>query len=55
MLCLEDGNVTVNLSPMPLCYAFCDPNDVTAFLFLQFHISIEASEVELLHEGILHQ
>lgn len=51
----EDRNVAVNLCSVPLSYTLCNPDDVSVFLFLQFHIRIENTKVELLHKSILHQ
>lgn len=37
---------------MLLCDAFGDPDDVAAFLLLQFQVRVEDTEVELLHESV---
>ena len=48
---LENGDVIVNLSTVPLSDTLRYPDDVPAFLLLQFHVSIEHTEVELVKEG----
>merc|ERR1719234_811558 len=52
---LKDRDVVVNLSPVALCNAFTDPNDVATFLLLQLEEGVEDPKVELLHERILVQ
>lgn len=52
---LEDGNVVVDLGPVPLGNALCNPHNVAALLLLQLHEGIEDSEVELVEEGQLVQ
>lgn len=37
---------------MLLCNAFCNPNDVTTFLFLELQVGVEDTEVKLLHERV---
>ena len=48
---LEDGNVVLNLGPVPLRNALCDPHNVASLLLLETHVRIEDAKVELLHEG----
>lgn len=52
---LEDGNVVVDLGPVPLGDALCDPHNVAALLLLQLHKGVEDSKVELVEEGQLVQ
>lgn len=49
---LQDWDIIVDLGAMFLSDAFSDPNNVSAFLFLQLQIGIENSEMELLHECV---
>lgn len=52
---LEDGNVVVDLGPVPLGDALCNPHNVAALLLLQLHEGIEDSKVELVEESQLVQ
>lgn len=52
---LEDGNVVVDLGPVPLGDALCNPHNVAALLLLQLHKGVEDSKVELVEEGQLVQ
>lgn len=49
---LQDWNVIVDFGAMLLGDAFSNPDNVSAFLFLQFQVRVEDTEVELLHECI---
>ena len=49
---LKDWNVVVDLGPMSLSDALCNPDDVPAFLLLQLQERVEDAEVELLHERV---
>ena len=53
--CLEDWDVAVDLGSVFLRHAFSDPGDVPILLFLQLDVRVEHSEVELVHERLLHQ
>lgn len=44
----EYGNVVVNLGLVPLCNAFSNPYNITAFLFLELDVSVKHSKMELL-------
>lgn len=46
----EDGDVVVDLGPVPLSNALCDPHDVPTLLLLQLHVRIKHREVELVQE-----
>lgn len=46
----DDRYVAFDLRSLPLCNAFCNPNDVAAFLLFQFDVRIEDAELKLLHE-----
>ena len=48
--CSEYWNVAVDLGPMPLRNTLGYPDDIAAFLFLQFDVRVEHSELELQHE-----
>lgn len=50
--CLQNGDVVVDLCTMFLRDTFCNPNDVAAFLFLQFQIGVKDSKVKLLHKRV---
>lgn len=39
------------LGLLPLCDAFCDPNNVAILLLPQFEVRVKDSKVELLQEG----
>ena len=49
---MNNGNITLDFSPMSLSNALCDPNYIPAFLFLQFDVRVEATVLKLLHEAI---
>ena len=49
---LQDGDVVVNLGPVPLRHALRDPDDVPALLLLQLEEGVEHAEMELLHECV---
>jgi hypothetical protein len=49
---LKDWNVIVDLGPVPLSDALCDPDDVSALLLLQLEERVEDAKVELLHERV---
>ena len=49
---LKDWNVIVDLGPVPLSDALCDPDDVSALLLLQLEERVEHAKVELLHERV---
>lgn len=51
-MCSEDRNVIVNLCSMFLSNTFRDPDNVTAFLLLQFKVRIEHTKMELLEESM---
>jgi len=51
----EDRDVVVNLSPVALCNAFTDPDNVATLLLFQLKEGVEHTKVELLHESILVQ
>ena len=51
-MCLEDGDVVVNLCPVALSHTLADPDDVATLLFLQLEEGVEDPEVELLHESV---
>ena len=53
--CLEDRNVAVDLGPMSLCDTLGYPDDIPTLLFFELHEGIKYTQIELLHEGILHQ
>lgn len=52
---LEDRNVVVNLSTVPLGNTLSDPDDVPALLLLQLDVGVENTEVELVEKGQLVQ
>ena len=48
----EYRNIVVNFGPLSLGNALSYPYDVATFLFLELHVRVEHSKVELLHEGM---
>ncbi len=50
--CLKDWNVVIDLGPVSLSDALCDPDDVSALLLLQLEERVEHAKVELLHERV---
>jgi len=52
---LEDRYEAVNLRTMSLCHTLRDPHDVPALLFFESDVSVEDTEVKLIHERFLHQ
>ena len=48
----EDVDVVVDLGLVPLRYALSDPDNVSTLLFLQLHVGVEHTKVELLHERV---
>ena len=52
---LEYWYVAVDLGAVSLRHTLSDPDDVATFLLLQLDERVEDTEVELLHERILHQ
>lgn len=52
---LEDGDVVVNLGAVALGNALSNPYNVATLLFLELHIGIEDTKVELVQEGQLVQ
>lgn len=47
----EDRYVVVYLGLLSLCDTFCDPDNVTTLLLLQFDVGVKYSKVELLQES----
>lgn len=48
---LENRYVIVDLGTMALRHTLGDPNDITAFLLLEFHERVEDAELKLAQEG----
>ena len=48
----KDVDVVIYFGFVPLRDAFGNPDNVSTFLFLQFNVSVENTEVELLHKRV---